>query len=145
MRRPEPIYGTRDTEKIALFGVARVWKGQLGTTFEMPALEETSACWGFWPELLKVGNDLVYGFKSLPAEPPSSVFITHICSRTWLAKGNKDLDQLGIGYEPQKSTMSQPVLYVTTATVIALAAVLAYFVPRRLRLIRSDSPSDRFS
>jgi len=38
----------RDTKKIAVFHVSRVWKGEVGETFEMPALEETTACWGFW-------------------------------------------------------------------------------------------------
>src|SRR5689334_24555289 len=49
----------RDTKKIVVFRVSRVWKGEVGQIFEMPTIEETTACFGFWPWLLKVGNDLL--------------------------------------------------------------------------------------
>src|ERR1700733_11286055 len=41
------LNGYRDTGKMVVFRVTRVWKGDFGTTFEMPAIVETSACWGF--------------------------------------------------------------------------------------------------
>src|SRR5882762_7130859 len=41
----------RDTKMMAVFSVSRVWKGDVGETFEMPAVEETAACIGFWPTL----------------------------------------------------------------------------------------------
>src|SRR5882757_7107059 len=38
--------------KTVVFRVDRVWKGEVGQTFEMPGYEETSACIGFWPDFL---------------------------------------------------------------------------------------------
>jgi hypothetical protein len=48
-----PAGFARDTKKTVVFRVSRVWKGEVGETFEMPAVEETSACVGFWPSILK--------------------------------------------------------------------------------------------
>jgi hypothetical protein len=49
----------RDTGKVAVFRVSQIWKGDVGETFEMPAVEETSACVGFWPDYLTIGSDLL--------------------------------------------------------------------------------------
>jgi hypothetical protein len=75
-----------------------VWKGDLARIFEMPAIKETSACIGFWPDWLKVGSDLiVYAFKvSQPA-----VYVTDICSRTGFTAASKDLAELGSGRRPK--------------------------------------------
>jgi hypothetical protein len=87
----------KDTKKIAVFRVTRVWKGDVGETFEMPAIEETSACIGFWPTYLKVGSDLlVYAWRV------GSEYITGICGSHKLAKNAKDYEALGGGADPQK-------------------------------------------
>src|ERR1700685_809127 len=64
---PSPVLamvGVSDTKAVVVFRVKRVWKGSVGPTFEMPALNEVAAkegidCIGFPPSLLKVGNDLL--------------------------------------------------------------------------------------
>jgi hypothetical protein len=61
---PQGFGDTLDTGKIAVFRVSRVWKGSVGPTSEMPALLETSACWGFSSSHLRIGNDLlVFAFR----------------------------------------------------------------------------------
>jgi hypothetical protein len=91
----------RDTGKTAVIRVNRVWKGEVGETFEMPAIEETSVCIGFWPDFLKVGADLlVYAGRFFG----TSTYVTSVCTRTSFAKNAKDdFDQLGPGEEPRKS------------------------------------------
>ena len=94
----------RDTGKIAVFRVTRVWKGDVEETFEMPAIEETSTCMGFWPSHLKVGNDLlVYASRFSKSGP----YVTDICTRTALAKDAKDFGELGPGSEPKKPSESK--------------------------------------
>ena len=70
--------------------MTRVWKGEVGATFGMPAIEETSACWGFWPRLLKVGvgNDVLVYATQWPGETDdTSVFVTNICYVLVLGSG----------------------------------------------------------
>jgi len=93
--------GKSDPKKIAIFRVSRVWKGEVGQTFEMPAVEETSMCVGFWPSLLKVGNDLLVYAKQWPR---SAEYYTTICTRTRLVKDAKeDFDDLGPGETPKQT------------------------------------------
>ena len=98
----------RDTRKVVVFQVIRVWKGEIGPTFEMPGWEETSACVGFWPSFLKVGTELLVYAKRWPrsANSPSSffpdVFATSICSRTAPVGRTRDIEELGRGYPPRK-------------------------------------------
>ena len=83
--------------RVAVFRVSRVWKGEVGKTFEMPALEETSMCIGFWPPYLKVGSDLLV-YASRRASP---YYTTNICGFHKLAKdAAKDIAELGPGREP---------------------------------------------
>jgi hypothetical protein len=89
----------RDTGKIAVFRVTRVWTGEVGETFEMPAVAETAACWGFWPSFLKVGNDLLVYASRFPG---GAEYSTNVCTRTAVAKDTKDFDELGPGAEPKK-------------------------------------------
>ena len=96
----------KDTKKIAVFHVARVWKGDVGATFEMPAVEETSACVGFWPNLLHVGADLI-----VYARKQGSDYYTYVCGENKAAKDSngkeaKDLAELGRGREPSTSQPS---------------------------------------
>jgi hypothetical protein len=93
----------RDLKKVAVFRVTRVWKGDVGEAFEMPAVEETSMCIGFWPPFLKIGNDLVIYARRLQGQPE---YYTDICTRTMPANDAskfKDFDKLGLGEEPKKS------------------------------------------
>jgi len=43
---------------MVVFNVDRVWKGKVGSTFEMPAVQEASGCIGFLPKL-QVGTELL--------------------------------------------------------------------------------------
>jgi hypothetical protein len=90
----------RDTKKIAVFRVIRFWKGQVGKTFEMPAVEETSACIGFWPPYLKVGSDLlVYASGHGGAEYYTSIYGFHMLSKDV----DEDFKELGTGVEPKEN------------------------------------------
>ena len=64
---PQGFGDTFDTGKIAVFQVSRVWKGNARPTLEMPALLETSACWGFGSSHVRVGNDLLVFAFDCPA------------------------------------------------------------------------------
>jgi len=66
----------------------------------MPAVEETSGCWGFDPGFLKVGN----GYAS--RLPGGSRYFTAICSHTQFAAMFEDIAALGAGREPKKSKAS---------------------------------------
>jgi hypothetical protein len=47
-------------DRTVMFRVSRVWKGRVGPTFEMPAIETSGGlCTAFWSGLLAVGNELV--------------------------------------------------------------------------------------
>jgi len=91
-----------ETGKIVVFRVTRVWKGNVGTTFEMPGVLETSACWGFQAaRFLTVGSDLlVYAYRF----PGGTQYFTNIRSRTQFVKyAAKDFEELGPGQEPKAS------------------------------------------
>ena len=138
--RPDLGYG-HDTQKNAVFRVTRVWKGELGTTLEMPAIEETSACWGFSPQLLKVGSDLViFAFRMPAGDDGTFLFVTSICSRTRFAKDNKDLDELGAGHEPRISAVSRRrTTYLVLPTGVVVLAALLFSALRRHRSARLGS------
>lgn len=93
-------HNSQNTKGMVVFRVTRVWKGDVTPSFEMPAVEETAVCWGFWPPLLKVGNELlVYAVR----DTRTHEYYTNICNRTTLAKfRSKDFDELGPGQEPKK-------------------------------------------
>ncbi len=107
---PSPIpVGDQDPKKFVVFSVRRVWKGDIGPTFEMPALEQTTPCIGFSPSL-KVGNDLlVYAGRlrsyTVPVGhefvtyrtviPDHPIYFTSACMRTALAKDTKDFEESG--------------------------------------------------
>jgi hypothetical protein len=87
--------------RIAVFRVERVWKGEIGSVFEMPALEETTDCVGFWPGVVTLGSDLlVYASR----QPPYRQYVTNICTRTSTAdRAAADLKILGRGRSPGNS------------------------------------------
>jgi hypothetical protein len=133
--RPLGWNDTRDTGKVAVFQVSRVWKGEVGPTFEMPALEELAACWGFWPNLLKVGNDLlVFAFQVPDQTSGTYIFETTICSRTALARGNTDLAELGAGHEPGRSPKSdrQRAFIRSALLIVVVGSLLSYILQRHL-------------
>ena len=97
--KPAPPDFGHDTKKTVVFKVSRVWKGQVGPTFEMPGVTETSACWGFWPSYLKVGEDLLVYAVRFEGE-----YFTAICGDHKPAKyAEQDFKTLGPGKEPQAS------------------------------------------
>jgi len=67
----------------------------------MPALRETSACIGFWPDLLEVGNDLLVYADRHPPNSKEGAYFTSICTRTRMWKeAREDLRELGAGKAP---------------------------------------------
>jgi hypothetical protein len=95
-----------DLGNIVVFRVTQVWKGNVGQIFEMPAVEETSMCAGFWPDYIKVGTDLlVYALHW-----GNFGYVTGICGGHKLAKdAHKDFKALGPGKipQPQKAQLSK--------------------------------------
>jgi hypothetical protein len=69
------------------FSVSRVWKGEVPSRFEMPAVQQTGSCLGFYKRLLKSGNVLlVYGRRSTWGPNGEQVYFTDACARTMLLK-----------------------------------------------------------
>jgi hypothetical protein len=90
-----------DSGKVVVFKVTRIWKGHVGETFGMPGIEETSACIGFWPGSVKVGQDLLV-YASHFGTPD---YLTSICGNHKPAKdAEKDFKELGPGKEPERSS-----------------------------------------
>ena len=87
-------------KRIAVFRVTRIWKGDVGQTFEMPAIEKSAGrCGGFPEGSLVVGNELlVYAYRGNGTDE----YFTNICSRTSLLMQTKDLQELGRGRVPRK-------------------------------------------
>jgi hypothetical protein len=85
-------------ERSVVFRVTRVWKGNVSEIFEMPAFEETTACLGFRPSFLSIGNELLV-YASPEGSPPA--YFTRGCTRTALAKNSKDFEKLGRGKTPR--------------------------------------------
>lgn len=86
-----------------LFRVSRVWKGAVRRAFTMPELRETSACLGFWPRHLQVGNELLVYANWLPPKAKDGAYFTSICTRTRLLKdASEDLLKLGAGGLPHQ-------------------------------------------
>ena len=89
---------------IAVFRVSRVWKGDVGPSFEMPAIEERSDCAGFWPNFLKVGNELVvFAFK---LSGDHEYYQTSVCLPTTMAAKSSVTVELGPGYPPRSDQIS---------------------------------------
>jgi hypothetical protein len=84
-----------------VFRVDRVWKGNIGPTFNMPDFRETSACLGFLSDYLQVGNDLLVYAARIPPDSKGAEFYTSICTRTKLsASASEDFKKLGRGKAP---------------------------------------------
>jgi hypothetical protein len=88
----------KDTGKVAVFRVSRVWKGKVGQVFEMPALAETAACVGFSPDSIKIGVDLLIYANGSAKEG----YTTSICGQHMPAdEATEDLRKLGSGRPPK--------------------------------------------
>lgn len=130
--KPLGFGDTRDTGRVAVFQVDRIWKGEVGPTFEMPALEELAACWGFSSTLLKVGSDLlVYAFKVPGATSGAYIYETTICSRTALARDNPDFAELGAGHKPARSPEGQKLLILSAFVIAGAGSLISYLGKRR--------------
>jgi hypothetical protein len=77
---------------IVQFAVSTVWKGRAARQLTMHTELEQAACWGFWPDLVRVGNDLLVFAVERPAhwlqwervagfpKDQKTVFTTSICT-----------------------------------------------------------------
>lgn len=88
-------------DRTVIFRVSRVWKGQVGPTFEMPALQTGGErCDAFWEGLLVVGNELVvYASRPYLADGIKDFF--PIRSKTTLGKQAEDIRALGRAHKPK--------------------------------------------
>ena len=82
---------------MAIFQVDRVWKGDVGPTLEIEALEGIY-CISFPPRLLERVNELLVYAHKVPSLPR---YITGECSRADLASRSKDYSALGSGRTPK--------------------------------------------
>ena len=96
----ESIRGT-GVHRTVVFRVSRVWKGRVGSTFEMTGLETTgSMCHAFWEGLLTIGNELVvYASRPLAAGGIPDLFPMR--GNTTLASRAKDVAALGKWRKPK--------------------------------------------
>ncbi len=87
--------------RMVIFDVNRVWKGKVTRTFEMHAIE--GSCIGFYPGLLKVGNELLV-FASLGREiylQPSDIYFSRGPCSTRRITEVSDAGALGRGNKPK--------------------------------------------
>ncbi len=85
------------------FRVDRVWKGNVGRTFDMVDFE-ASMCLGFLPKWLQVGNDLLVFAWRLHRHPGDNDYFTGLCSHTSFASEAGDaFEKLGKGRPPRNS------------------------------------------
>jgi hypothetical protein len=88
------------SDRTVVFRVSRVWKGQVGQTFEMPAVEtDGGLCTAFWRGLLVVGNELVVYASRVPAWDRNEYLPYR--AKTTLVSNARDLSQLGRGHKPK--------------------------------------------
>jgi hypothetical protein len=84
------------------FRVSRVWKGHVGTTFTMPAIEtQGGLCTAFWAGLLVPGNELVV-YASRRFMPDYKEYLP-IRQKSTLFSRATDISQLGQGHKPKNS------------------------------------------
>jgi len=87
-------------DRIVIFHVSRVWKGRVGQTFEMTAIETNGGmCTAFWSGLLVAGNELVV-YASRRFVPGGKDYLP-LRSTTTLVSRAKDMGALGRGHKPK--------------------------------------------
>jgi hypothetical protein len=86
------------------FRVNRVWKGEVGQTFEMVEMRAGIACLGFSSGWLAVGNDLLIFASRLHRYPGDEDYFTDVCSGTRLGRdAGETLAKLGKGGPPRSA------------------------------------------
>ena len=93
-------FSSSGLDRTVVFRVSRVWKGQVGPTFQMPAIEtDGGLCTAFWRGLLVVGNELVVYASRLPSSNMREYF--PLRGKTTLVRSARDIGQLGRGHKPK--------------------------------------------
>jgi hypothetical protein len=87
-------------DRTVIFRVIRVWKGPVGPTFEMPAIEtDGELCNAFWRGLLVVGNELVV-YASHLRSPNRNEYLP-MRGKSILVSRATDIGELGRGHKPR--------------------------------------------
>jgi hypothetical protein len=87
-------------DRTVIFRVSRVWKGPVGPTFEMPAIEtDGGLCTAFWRGLLIVGNELVVYASHLPSSNRNEYL--PLRGKSIPVSRAKDISQLARGHKPK--------------------------------------------
>jgi hypothetical protein len=84
--------------RTVVFRVSRVFNGDPTETFEMPAIEGGLACFGFYPGLLRMGNELLVYASSFGS--PGRADLSVRCG-TKLWSDAKNISKLGRGKKPR--------------------------------------------
>jgi len=83
--------------RVVVFRVIRVFNGDLTETFEMPALENGVACFGFNPGMLRIGNELLVYASSFGSKRPADLSV-RCATKLW--SETNDVRKLGRGKKP---------------------------------------------
>jgi len=86
------------TDRTVIFRVSRVWKGRVGPTFEMPALESDGMCTAFYRGLLAVGNEVVVYASSRYV--PGAGYLPWRSKTTFVSRAD-DIRALGRSHKPK--------------------------------------------
>lgn len=87
--------------RTVIFRVSRVWKGRVGPTIEVLAIEtDGSFCTAFWRGLLTVGHELVV-FASRPFMPEQRELLPLRSKTNLVSQASQDLTALGRGHAPK--------------------------------------------
>ena len=84
--------------RIVVFRVIRVFNGDPTETFEMPALESGEACFGFYPGMLRIGNEILVYASSFGSTGPADLSV-RCATKLWSETNN--VRKLGRGKKPR--------------------------------------------
>lgn len=88
--------------RIVIFRVSRVWKGQVGPTFEMPAIETNGGlCTAFCQGQLGLGNELVVFASRNRYLASGPIEYLPLRQKSVLASKSNDINALGRGHKPK--------------------------------------------
>ena len=87
-------------DRTVVFRVSRVFNGVTKETFEMLAIESGAACFGFYPGMLKVGNELLVYASRFGSPGPADLSVK--CA-TKLFSEAKNIRTLGRGRKPKSN------------------------------------------